>query len=664
MRYCIITYGCQMNQSDSERIATLLEEKNYLSTSKINEADLILVNMCSIRQSAVNRVYGLIQKFKKLKIKNPKLKTILTGCIVRKDRPKFAKGFDQILKFKNLLKYLPKYQYKPLAYIPISSGCNNACTYCVVPFTRGLLVCRDPKEIIKEVKNAIKNNCKEIWLLGQNVNDYQSGSLNFAGLLKMINKIPGDFKFLFTSPHPKPSTRAELGAGLVPHRNEVSGAGNFSWDELIDTLAKCEKFGRYLNLPVQSGDNQILKRMNRPYTAEQYKNLIKKIRQEIPDINLSTDIIVGFPGETNKQFKNTAKLFKETQFDMAYISQYSPRPGTAAFRMEDNVSLKEKKRRWKILNDILLKTINPRMNTKKPKLVVILGPTASGKSKLAIELAKKFNGEIISADSRQIYQGLNIGTAKPTKKDIKSVKHYLVDIKKPNQLYTVGQYRKEAIEIINNIIKKGKTPFLVGGTGLYIKSVVDNPEIPEVKPDRQLRKKFELKIKKQGLKSLYRELIKIDPEAAHIVDKNNPRRIIRALEIAIKTKKPFSQQRKMGKTLFNVLEIGIGKNLKEVRKRTEKRVDKMVKTGLIKEVKNLIKTYNKKLPTFDAIGYREIIGYLDNKFSLKEGIEKIKKNTWQFAKRQMTWFKKDNRIKWIKTQKEAEKLIKDFLKNK
>ncbi len=183
---------------------------------------------------------------------------------------------------------------------------------------------KNPKEIIKEVKSTIKNDCREIWLLGQNVNDYQSGSLNFAGLLKMIDKIPGNFKFLFTSPHPK----------------------NFS-DELIDTLSRSEKFGKYLNLPLQSGDNQILKRMNRPYTAEQYRYLIKKIRQEIPDINLSTDIIVGFPQETNKQFKNTVKLFKETQFDMAYISQYSPRPGTAAFRMEDNVSLKEKKRRWK-----------------------------------------------------------------------------------------------------------------------------------------------------------------------------------------------------------------------------------------------------------------------------------------------------------------------------
>lgn len=291
------------------------------------------------------------------------------------------------------------------------------------------------------------------------------------------------------------------------------------------------------------------------------------------------------------------------------------------------------------------------------KLIVILGPTASGKSEIAIKLAKKFNGEIVSADSRQIYRGLDIGTAKPTKKMMEIVKHHLINIKKPNQIYTVWQYKKEAIEKINKIIKKGKVPFLVGGTGLYIKAVVDNLEIPQVTPDWELRKRLELKIKIKGLKQLYHELIKIDPEAAYIIDSNNPRRIIRALEVAIKTKKPFSQQRKRGKPLFEVLEIGLGLN----KERIKKRIDKMIKTGLVKEVKNLIKIYDKNLPIFDAIGYREIIDYLNEKISLSETIERIKKNTWRYAKRQMTWFKKNKRIKWIKNQKEAEKLIKRFL---
>ena len=335
MRYFIITFGCQMNKSDSERIAAVLEQRGYKSTSDIKEADLIVVNMCSVRQSAVDRVFGQCQKLSKLKIKNEKLKTILTGCILKQDRPKFAKIFDQILKFKDLLKYNPKYQNNSLAYVPISNGCNNFCSYCVVPYVRGSLVCRDHKEILKEVKNVVKNGFKEIWLLGQNVNDYHSPtnpSLNFTKLLELVNDIPGEFQIRFTSPNPK----------------------NFS-DELIKVMTKSEKIAKYLNLPVQSGDNEILKKMNRPYTVQQYKNLVKKIREKIPDINLSTDVIVGFPGETKKQFQNTVKLFKEINFNMAYIAKYSPRPGTAAFKIKDDVPLKEKKRREKTLRRIIIK---------------------------------------------------------------------------------------------------------------------------------------------------------------------------------------------------------------------------------------------------------------------------------------------------------------------
>jgi len=296
------------------------------------------------------------------------------------------------------------------------------------------------------------------------------------------------------------------------------------------------------------------------------------------------------------------------------------------------------------------------------KLIVILGSTASGKSELAIKLAKKFKGEIVSADSRQVYKKMDIGTAKPTKKERKEILHYLIDIKNPNQIYTVWQYKKEAIKAINKIIKKGKSPFLVGGTGLYLKALVENLEIPRVKPDWKLRKSLELKIKTRGLKSLYDELIKIDPEAAYIVDSQNPRRIIRALEVAIKTKRPFSQQRKKGESLFDVLEIGLSVSEEKLKEKIGKRVNKMIKTGLVKEVKNLIKIYDKNLPTFDAIGYREIINYLSKKISLAEAIKKIEENTWHFAKRQMTWFKKDEKIIWVKNRREAKNLVKEFLK--
>jgi len=382
-----------MNKSDSERIAAILEKIGFKNTSKIDEADLIVVNMCSVRQSAVDRIFGLSQKISKLKMKNKKLKTVLTGCILKEDKNKFRKIFDLILDIKDLpnwKKYLknyklfcssvgksdylsikPKYQNNSLAiarwarpfraspsraFVPISTGCNNFCSYCVVPFTRGSLICRHYKEILKEIKSLVKKGYKEIWLLGQNVNDYRSPintnkatnfpqynicdirgkirensqEINFAALIKMVNEIPGDFKFFFTSPHPK----------------------NFS-DELIEVLAKSKKFGKILNLPVQSGDNEILRMMNRNYTVKQYKQLVNKIRKKIPDIKISTDVIVGFPGETKKQFKNTIKLFKEIKFDWAYIAKYSPRPGTAAFKLKDNVPLLEKKYREKTLRNTL-----------------------------------------------------------------------------------------------------------------------------------------------------------------------------------------------------------------------------------------------------------------------------------------------------------------------
>lgn len=296
-----------------------------------------------------------------------------------------------------------------------------------------------------------------------------------------------------------------------------------------------------------------------------------------------------------------------------------------------------------------------------PKLIVIIGPTASGKSALAIKIAKQFNGEIISADSRQVYCGMDIGTAKPTQKEMTIVPHHLIDIKNPNENYTVAEYKKDAIKTIKKIITKGHLPILVGGTGLYVKAIIDNLEIPRVKPDLKLRKNLELRIKNYGLKLVYDELINLDPEAAYIVDPNNPRRVIRALEIALKTKKSFSAQRKAGKPLFDFTLVGIEWPKNILDKRINKRVDLMIKEGLIDEIKNLIKKYGLKQQSFEAIGYREIIGYLHKKNTLDKAMNLIKKNTRNYAKRQMTWFRKDKRIYWIRNEKETEKIIKNFL---
>lgn len=337
-----------MNQSDSERIAGFLENKGYKKAPNMEGADLIVVNACSVRQSAIDRIFGLKNKFKKLKAKK-----ILTGCVLKSDKKKFKEFFDEVLSIKEFLgkEYLclkPKYLYSDSVFVPIMTGCDNFCAYCVVPYVRGQEVSRPMEEIIKEVKNLIKNGYKEITLLGQNVNSYKGEikdkkqkikntkkklkTIGFPELLQITNKIPGKFKIKFLTNHPK----------------------DFS-NELINTIVKCKKVAKEIHLPIQSGDDEILKKMNRVYTVEQYKNLIKKIREKIPDVKISTDVIVGFPGETKKQFENTVKLFKEIKFDKAYINKYSLRAGTTAAKLKDNVSFREKKRRWNILDEITKK---------------------------------------------------------------------------------------------------------------------------------------------------------------------------------------------------------------------------------------------------------------------------------------------------------------------
>ncbi|MCX6721458.1 MAG: tRNA (adenosine(37)-N6)-dimethylallyltransferase MiaA, partial [Candidatus Staskawiczbacteria bacterium] len=269
--------------------------------------------------------------------------------------------------------------------------------------------------------------------------------------------------------------------------------------------------------------------------------------------------------------------------------------------------------------------------------------------------------------SRQVYKGMDIGTAKPL--DLEGVPHWMLDIKNPNQLYSVGEYKKDAIKIIHQILKRKKLPILVGGTGLYIKAVAENLDIPKVEANPLLRTKIEREIQKNGLDFVFKKLIKLDPEAAYIVDPKNPRRVIRALEITLLTKKPFSRQRKMGSPLFDVLEIGVSMPEKKLRDRINQRVGQMVKNGLVEEVKELIKKYGADQQAFDAIGYREIIEYLNpekngagNKTTLEQALENIKINTWHYAKRQMTWFKKDKKIHWIDNQKDASRLIDTFLK--
>jgi len=294
----------------------------------------------------------------------------------------------------------------------------------------------------------------------------------------------------------------------------------------------------------------------------------------------------------------------------------------------------------------------------REKIIVILGPTASGKSELAVRIAKKFNGEVISADSRQVYKGMDIGTGKIKKEQMQNIPHYLLDVASPRRRFTVYQYKKLALKALKKILKKGKIPIICGGTGFYIQSLIDGIEFPEVKPDFKLRKKLE----KQTPEKLFSLLKKLDPKRAKTVDKKNSRRLIRALEIVIKTKKPVPPI-KTNPLPYQVLMIGIKKEKKELQKLIKKRLIKRIKEGMIEEVKKLKKILSwKRLEEF-GLEYKFVALYLQKKLTYQEMIKKLQKEIENYAKRQMTWFKRDKRIHWIKSPKEAEKLVKEFLKN-
>jgi len=293
----------------------------------------------------------------------------------------------------------------------------------------------------------------------------------------------------------------------------------------------------------------------------------------------------------------------------------------------------------------------------KNKIIVILGPTASGKTDLSIKLAKKFNGEIVSADSRQVYRGMDIGTGKITKKEMQGIPHYLLNVASPKRKFTVAQYKKLALRAIKKIQNKNKIPFLVGGTGFYIQAVIDGIIMPQVKPDWKLRSELQ----KQETKILFEKLRKLDPQRAKTIDKENKRRLIRALEIVIKTGKPVPQLKKES-SKFEVLMLGIKRKPAELQKRIRKRLKKRLKQKMLAEVKKLKKSGLswKRLEEF-GLEYRYVAQYLQNKINYQDMVEKLQKEIEHYAKRQMTWFKKDKRIHWIKNSRQAEILVRKFL---
>jgi len=367
MKYFIKIYGCQYNVWDAARIDFMLK-KIGLTPSGEKEAEIVFILSCSVRKSAVDRIMGMVKNWQGKRV-------VITGCILPDDKPKYLKKnvilwdskkpeelgpllFDPDVSRENFsirsksIRTIISEGNISSTYLPIMSGCNNFCTYCAVPYTRGREEPRPFDEIISDFKKMVEKGYKEIMLLGQNVNSYNSSSVisthseptaewikegekshhkesDFTTLLKTLNDIPGDFLISFTSNHPKDMT-----------------------DDIIAAVRDLPKVKKEIHLPVQSGSNKILKAMNRPYTIKNYLKLVERIKKEISGIKISTDIIVGFPGETEEDFQKTLEVLKQVNFTAAYINKYSPRSGTAAYKLGDPIPWEEKQRRWRTLNDI------------------------------------------------------------------------------------------------------------------------------------------------------------------------------------------------------------------------------------------------------------------------------------------------------------------------
>ena len=290
----------------------------------------------------------------------------------------------------------------------------------------------------------------------------------------------------------------------------------------------------------------------------------------------------------------------------------------------------------------------------KPKVIIIGGPTASGKSNLALELAQEIDGEIISCDSMQVYMEMDIGTAKPTKEDMQKVKHYMIDIVKPNESFNVVQYINMVKPIIQDVLKRNKVPILVGGTGLYVESLINNIEFVESENDYEYRKELEEFSKENGNEMLYDKLLSIDPEFANSIHVNDTKRIIRGLEVYHKTGNTMTYYNKKSRekeSPYTFYLFGIIEDREKLYERINKRIDIMLEVGLIQEVENIYKKYNDFPTAIQGLGYKEVVSYLNNEYSYEEMVEKLKMETRRYAKRQLTWFRRYKDMVWLDKEK-------------
>ena len=407
LKYTILTMGCQLNENDSEKLCGMLEKMGYTKTEKQNDADLALFNTCCVRENAEDKLFGKLGELKRLK-EQKGIIIAIGGCMMQErhitDKIKESYPFVDILFGTHTLHKFPEDLYKVIeekrkledildidgkiyeglpikrdskikASVTIMNGCNNFCSYCIVPYVRGRERSRQPRDIIEEVKKLAKEGYKEITLLGQNVNSYlrvereknipfeeYQGVNSFATLLRAINKIDGIERIRFISPHPKDFT-----------------------DDVIEAIADCEKVCKLVHLPLQSGNTKVLKEMNRKYTKEQYLNLVEKMKNKIPNLTLSTDIIVGFPGETDEEFEDTLEVVEKVRFEQVYMFIYSRRVGTPGDKMQNQIPEDIKHKRFDKLKALVESQIEE--NNKK-----YIGTT----QKILVEGESKNNSNMLS----------------------------------------------------------------------------------------------------------------------------------------------------------------------------------------------------------------------------------------------------------------------------